>query len=185
MNLQAFDHSLLSRAIFQETNFARQANGAAPLAGLPALDDAADMQANYMALSLAAGHYSMFAHEHDVTERVAKAGLDAASVGENAIMMPARRPPDSPGGAYTYREYAAFLVGGWMNSPDHRMNMLAGKFTCLGCAGRLANGFGKGNEEVLATQVFFRPAGTAEPRPEPGAIRRLLNRLASRDPERQ
>jgi uncharacterized protein YkwD len=179
MDLQDFDHALLSRAIFEETNVARQANGAPPLAGLPALDDAADMQANYMALTLAAGHYSIFPHQHDVAERVARAGVDAAAVGENAIMMPARRPPGSPGSGYTYREYGAFLVDGWMNSPDHRVNMLAVKFTYLGCAGRLASGLGRQNEEVLATQVFLRPAATAEVQPQPDSSWRLLNRLAS------
>lgn len=161
MSLQEFDHALLSRAIFQETNLARAANGSSALKGLSALDDAADMQANYLALTLTVGHHSMFLHEHDVGQRVAQAGLQAARVGENAIMMPARRPPNGPKPDYTYQEYAAFLVEGWLNSPDHRETMLDPRFTELGCAAQLANGFGAGGERIFATQVFFLPAWRA------------------------
>jgi uncharacterized protein YkwD len=158
MSLQEFDHALLSSAIFQETNLARAANGAPLLRGLPALDDAADMQASYLALTLTVGHTSMFPHEHDVGQRVTQAGLQPARVGENAIMMPARRPPDGPKADYTYREYAAFLVEGWLNSPVHRETMMDRRFTDLGCAARLANGFGAKGERIFATQVFFLPS---------------------------
>jgi uncharacterized protein YkwD len=157
MSLQHFDHTLLSRAIFQATNLARVANRKPPLAPLPALDNAADMQANYMALSLAAGHSSIFPNQHDVAERVARAGLHAASVGENTIMEAATRPPDAPKLDYTYREYASFLVDKWMQSPDHRSALLSPKFTELGCAARLARGFRPGDLRIFATQVFFLP----------------------------
>lgn len=179
MSLQDFDHAILSRAIFHETNAARAANGAPPLKGMPALDNAADMQATYLALTLTVGHQSMFPHEHDVGQRVAQAGLQAARVAENAIMMPARRAADAPKPDYTYREYAAFLVEGWLNSPDHRENMLDHRFTHLGCAARLANGFGARAERIFATQVFFLADGIAAAQPEPSPTQPHLNHLAS------
>jgi uncharacterized protein YkwD len=184
MSLQDFDHAILSRAIFQETNEAREANGAPPVRGMSALDDAADMQATYLALTLTVGHQNMFPHEHDVGQRVAQVGLHAARIGENAIMMPARRPPDGPEPDYSYREYAAFLVEGWLNSPDHRETMLDHKFTRLGCAARLANGFGARSERIFATQVFFLPADEAQAMPEPSPLKQLVNHLASAGPAR-
>jgi uncharacterized protein YkwD len=159
MSPQEFDHALLSRAIFQETNVARVANGATPLRALAALDNAAEMQARYLALTLTVGHLSMFPNEHNVAQRVAQAGLKAATVGENAIMMPAMRPieGDGPPRPYTYQEYAAFLVEGWLNSPEHRETMMNPRFTHLGCAALLANGIGAQGQRVFATQVFFLP----------------------------
>jgi uncharacterized protein YkwD len=163
MATEDFDHALLSRAIFQETNLARTANGAPPLRPLAALDNAADMQATYLALTLTVGHLSMFPNEHNVAQRVAQAGLKAASVGENAIMMPAERPieGDGPPRPYTYREYAAFLVEGWLNSPRHRETMMDPRYTYLGCATRISNGIGAQDVRVFATQVFLLPEGRA------------------------
>jgi uncharacterized protein YkwD len=157
ISLGNFDHVLLAKAIFWESNRVRVAHGLPVLAGLSALDDAADMQANYMALTLAAGHYSMFPHEHDVVERVERTGLHPAHVAENAIMMSAQRPPNDPDANYTYAEYAAFLLEGWMNSPDHRANVLDPKVAYLGCAARLARGFSRGDQRVFAIQVFYLP----------------------------
>jgi uncharacterized protein YkwD len=71
--------------------------------------------------------------------------------------MPARRPPDAPNRDYTYAAYAAFLLEGWMNSPEHRETLLDRKFTQLGCAARLAHGFRQGDQRVFALQVFFLP----------------------------
>jgi uncharacterized protein YkwD len=157
MSVDSFDHVLLARAIFVESNRVRTANGLPPLAHLAALDAAADEQAVYMALSLAAGHTSPIQKERNVEERIEKQGLQAKSVGENAIMMPARRPVDAPGGDYTYSAFAARLLEGWMNSPEHRDILLARKFTQLGCAARLAHGFIPGDQRIFATQVFLRP----------------------------
>jgi uncharacterized protein YkwD len=184
MTVQGFDHALLSRAIFRQTNAVRVANGAPLLEALPELDDAADMQATYLALNLTVGHHSMFPHEHDVGQRVVRTGLVPSSVGENTIMMPARRPPEGPQGDYTYREYAAFLVEGWMNSPDHRETMLLHKFTGLGCAARIANGFGTRNERVFATQVFFRAAAPVAVEPDATSIQWFLKHLAVVGPGR-
>jgi uncharacterized protein YkwD len=152
---EGFDRALLARAICLETNAARAANGMPPLGALAALDNAADMQAEYLALTLTLGHANMFPHEHDVADRVLRAGLHGSAVGENAIMMPALRPQGEPARFYTYREYAVFLVDGWMNSPAHRETLLARKFRNLGCAARLAKGFGSGDLRIFAIQVFL------------------------------
>jgi uncharacterized protein YkwD len=170
MSLADFDPALLSTAIFEESNRVREAHGSPPLARLAALDAAADKQATYLALSLSVGHSNPFPRERNIGERVAHEGLDPASVGENAIMMPATAAPDSPGGGYTYASYAAFLVGGWMDSPEHRETLLARRFTELGCAARLAHGFIKGDERIFAVQEFFRPADRKMVSPE-GAAR--------------
>jgi uncharacterized protein YkwD len=155
MNLEAFDHDLLSRAIFHETNKARVANAVRPLIGLTELDHAADMQANYLALTLTVGHYSMFPHEHRIVDRVDLAGLDPARVAENAIMLPGNRAPDEGSTEFTYAEFASQIVDGWMNSPGHRANLLDPTYTHLGCAARLAHGFREGDKRVFATEVFY------------------------------
>ena len=157
MSVDAFDNELLSRAILYQSNVVRMAHGVPPLAPSPALDAAADEQAAYMALALQAEHDNPFPHRHTVIDRVERAGLNGTLVGENAIMMPATRLAADAGPAYTYATYAAFLVEGWMNSPDHRANLLERRFTYLGCGARLAHGFHRGDLSVFATQVFFLP----------------------------
>ncbi len=164
MTVVGFDHALLSRAIFEESNRVRAAHGSPPLGHMDALDAAADEQATYLALTLTVGHTNPFPKERNVGDRVIHEGLDPASVGENAIMMPARRPPDAPGGDYTYASYAAFLLDGWMNSPEHRETLLDRKFTQLGCSARLAHGFKEGDQRVFAVQVFFLPASSHDAR---------------------
>ena len=166
MTLGDFDHALLSRAIFEESNRVRVAHGSPPLSHLDSLDAAADQQATYLALSLSVGHSNPFPRERNVGERVAHEGLVPSSVGENAIMMPATRPPESTEASYTYAAYAAFLLQGWLNSPEHRETLLARKYTHLGCAARLAHGFREGDERIFAVQEFFRPADSEVVSPE-------------------
>jgi uncharacterized protein YkwD len=152
-----FDPALLARAIFRETNRVRAAHGVASLAPLASLDTAADQQATYMALALRAQHDNPIPFEHDVLDRVTHLGLHPTHVAENAIMMPAQRPPGEPIRDYTYTEMAARLVEGWMNSPGHRVNLLDPRVTHLGCAARLAHGIGQGDQRIFAVQVFFLP----------------------------
>lgn len=158
MSPENFDHALLARAIFEASNRVRAAHGAPALVHVAALDDAADEQATYLALSLTVGHTSPIPRQRNLAERIEGEGLKAASAGENAIMMPARRPADAPDRDYTYAAYAAYLMEGWMNSPEHRETLLALRFTELGCAARLAHGLAKGDQRIFATQVFLLPA---------------------------
>jgi uncharacterized protein YkwD len=157
MSLENFDHALLSRAIFWETNRVREAHEVRLLTPLPGLDEAADEQATYTALNLHVGHMNPIPDEHTVADRVAHAGLLASRVAENAIMMQARHPADASNRDYTYAAYAAYLLEGWMNSPDHRANILNPVFTHLGCSARLAHGISPGDQRIFATQVFLLP----------------------------
>jgi uncharacterized protein YkwD len=170
MDLRDLDHALLCSAIFDETNRVRMAHGSAPLVHMDALDRAADLQAAYLALTLMVEHANPAARQHDVGERISHEGLGSGSSGENLIMMPASRPADAPGRGYTYAEYAAVLVEGWMNSPDHRETMLDPKFTHFGCSARLAHGFQEGEQRIFAVQVFYVPVPPADPDRDPQNI---------------
>jgi uncharacterized protein YkwD len=157
ISIASFDSAMLGRAIFEATNRERAAQGVPPLAPDPALDAAAYEQDSWMALELEAMHGNPIPGEHTVTERVERAGLVGSRVGENAIMMPARRPAGSAQPDYTYAELAAFLMDKWMLSPGHRANIIDPMFTRLGCAARIAHGVRPEDERVFAVQVFFVP----------------------------
>jgi uncharacterized protein YkwD len=168
MILGDFDHALLARAIFDESNRVRAVRGAPPLAHDPALDAAADEQAAHMALVLRAEHENPVPGELDVTERVARSGQSGALVAENVLMMPARRPAGAADRDFTYASYAASLVDAWMNSPGHRANLLNPDFGFLGCAAELAHGVRPGDQRVFAVQVFLAPFPE---KPEPQDLR--------------
>jgi uncharacterized protein YkwD len=170
MSLGDLDHALLCRAIYNETNRVRAAHGSPPLGHLDALDAAADLQARYLALTLMAGHWNPRPGQRDVGERVIHEGLGPGSAGENVIMMPAMRPPDAPDREYTYAAYAAFLLEGWMNSPDHRETLLDPRFTHFGCSARLARGFKEGDRRIFAVQVFYLPVPPQDPDRDPANI---------------
>jgi uncharacterized protein YkwD len=157
VSMDNFDYALLGAAIYGETNRVRAANGLRTLAHHPALDDAATEQATYMALMFRADHSNPIRGEHNSAERVQHAGVDGLRVGENLIMMPARRPAGSDPMDYTYAELAALIVDSWMNSPAHRLNLLDARFTAIGCAARVAHGVAPGDERVFAAQVFLLP----------------------------
>jgi uncharacterized protein YkwD len=157
MALDRYDEAQLSRAIFDETNRVRVLHAEKPLTPDPGLDAAADEQAAYTALALQAGHTNPFPGEMNVAERVTHQNVDVAHVGENSIMMPALRPQGSNPPYYNYREFAAMLVEAWMNSPEHRENLLSDRFTELGCAARLGHGMRPGDFRIFAIQVFARP----------------------------
>jgi uncharacterized protein YkwD len=169
MTAETFDAVLLSRAIFDVSNRVRVEHGLKALAHLDALDAAAEEQATYLALSHTVGHLNPFPHEHDIGERITHVGLAASHAAENAIMMPARRPAEAGARDYTYAEFAAFLLEGWMNSPAHRANMLDPRVTFLGCATRLSHSIVRAEPTVYATQVFYRPAS---PEADPFSIKR-------------
>jgi len=157
MTLASFDGALLSRDIFTETNRVRAEFQLKPFAPNPGLDAAADEQTSYMALVLRAAHTNPVPGERNVSERVQREGVLAVHVGENAIMKSALRPPGSVLPEFGYAEYARILVDAWMNSPDHRANILNPTFSELGCSARLAHGVLKGDERVVSIQVFVRP----------------------------
>ncbi|MDB6094953.1 MAG: SCP-like extracellular [Verrucomicrobia bacterium] len=141
----------LSAALFLETNRVRRAHGCQPLRPLPELAAAADDQATYMALTLHAVHESGFYRQRTVVDRVQRRGLKPAAVAENVASQPALRD----GQPADCSSIAASLVEAWMNSPGHRANLLNREFTHVGCAARLAPGFGH-IEYVFGAQVFSK-----------------------------
>jgi uncharacterized protein YkwD len=162
MVLDTYDPAQLSRAIFDETNRVRVLHNERPLLPDPRLDAAADIQATYMALALKAGHDNPEPGERNVAERVTHQNFAVTHVGENAIMMSAIKPDGSQPLNYDYREYASLLVEAWMNSPDHRRNLLSDRYADLGCAARLSHAFRRGDYRIFAVQVFARSAVQGE-----------------------
>jgi len=77
----------------------------------------------------------------DAAERVEAAGLAYSRVGENVAMNQNAANP------------AEEVVRGWMNSPEHRANILDPQFTHVGTGvhGRDGN--------YYFTQIFFTPSG--------------------------
>ena len=150
-----FDHELLARAIFEESNRVRAAHGVPALARSRALDAAADEQASYLVLAMKAEHSNPFPGAHTVRERVERAGIHGGVLGENALWIPALRPVGAASRNYTYSEYASFLLAGWMNSPGHRANLLNPVFRQTGCATRFGHAVMAVDRRVYATQVFF------------------------------
>jgi len=155
MTPEDFDHGLLARAIFEESNRVRAAHGVPALAREPALDAAADEQASYLVLAMKAQHSNPFPGAHTVRERVERAGLQGGIVAENALWIPLLRSAGSPNRYYSYSEYAAFLLAGWMNSPGHRANLLNPAFKRTGCACRFGHAVLAVDQRIYATQVFF------------------------------
>jgi uncharacterized protein YkwD len=151
------DRALLASAIIEETNRARAANRAPPLVRFAQLDSAADEQALHMALTQHLEHSNPLPSEGTAAARVARAGFQAAHVSENAIVWPAAPPAGSGQPPFTYSQLAAALVGSWMNSPAHRINLLDPGSTCIGCAARFARN-ALGQTMVFSIQEFALPA---------------------------
>jgi uncharacterized protein YkwD len=152
ISFEHYDHALLSAAIFKETNRVRKACGVPHLEPLRPLDEAADAQASHMALMMRAGHSNLVPSEHTITDRVSRVGVYWTRIAENVLMEPANGFADNEREP-TYTSLAEFLVNCWMNSPEHRANLVDPNFTYLGCGARISHG-GRGEEFVFASQVF-------------------------------
>ena len=139
----------LTAALLAETNRLRREYGCRPLRPLPELNAAADDQAVFMALTLHAMHHNPLRGEATAMERVRRHGLESARIAENV----ASQPVDPAAGPSACAAIAADLVESWMNSPGHRANLLSHDFTHVGCAARIAPGFGT-TEYVFGAQVF-------------------------------
>ena len=157
VSLDRPDTQLLASAIFEETNRARAENGVPPLRRSPQLDSAAQVQALHMATTLHLEHTNPLPGEGTAAERITRTGFLAAHVAENAVMWPAKPSSASGAGPFTYSQLAAALVGSWMSSPGHRINILDAGSTFLGCAARFTRN-GLGETMVFAAQEFALPA---------------------------
>ena len=102
VDIASFDHALLARAIFEETNRARVEHALTSLKPLAELDAAADYQASYLAFELQVEHHNPFPGERTPAERVTHNRLRPEFVDENAEMQPVLRPAGSENRRYTY-----------------------------------------------------------------------------------
>lgn len=160
VTVENFDHDLLAREIFRESNKVRIKHGVATLKPEPRLVAAADEQAAMLAIRIHSGHDNPLPDHGDPFARVMQAGLHPEVVGENAATLGARNR--STGRDYTYRELAAVIVQAWMDSPGHRVNLLSPAFQYLGCSARAAY-LPTDSPTVYAIQVFYTPAPGSEP----------------------
>lgn len=135
-SIEGFDGSLLAAQIFLATNRVRADHGLRPLRHMSELDASADVQAEHNSLMGSYEHDNPVKGEHTVSDRIAKAGVVASFVAENAILEPSQPPSGSPDSGYSYEETAEKIVQDWIGSPVHRANILDPKFNRLGCAAR-------------------------------------------------
>jgi uncharacterized protein YkwD len=134
------DTARVRASLLEQVNAARRKAGVPPLRVNPLLDKAAQKHAEDM---LARGY---FAHESpgggSVKERAKEAGYEWREIGENIAE-----------GQLSVDE----VMKGWMNSPEHRRNILERGFTDIGSG--LAAGKGKdGAYRVLWVQDFGAPS---------------------------
>jgi uncharacterized protein YkwD len=180
--LDAADYDLqrLARAIFHATNDVRRELGLKPFKPLPALDQAADLQASANALSASASHLNVIAAWATPADRVHHVGLTPSHVSENAAALPLLNLDPNHGYAeretngrreifapqtgrrvepHTYATFSRALVQAWMNSPGHRANIVNTDYQFLGCSARPTKSV-TGLQMIACIQVFFTPRVT-------------------------
>jgi uncharacterized protein YkwD len=155
VTLDHLDVALLGREIFRATNLMRRAHHLPQFKPETRVTAAADDQAALMAMILSCQHTNPLHGQGNVMERVMRRGFEAALVRENVALTPLREANrEQP--ERTYAQVAADIVQQWMDSPDHRANLLSRDVIYLGCAVR-GSLLPVGHEEVFAAQVFATP----------------------------
>jgi len=140
--------------LLEYTNLEREANGLAPLNLNPELTKAAQMKANDMF----ANDYWAHVSPSGITPWVwiRKAGYNYLYAGENLAR-----------GFYSSSD----VITAWMNSPEHRANMLSPNYTDIGFA--VESGTLTGTETTLVVQEFgspYNPNGTVAVNPSPTPV---------------
>ncbi|MEJ0054041.1 MAG: CAP domain-containing protein [bacterium] len=135
--------TVIPTGVLARTNSDRAANGLPALRGNYLLDKAAQMKADDMA------ERGYFAHISPDGQSplywLDKVGYQYLNVGENL----GRNYPD-----------ARALETGWMNSPEHRENVLRPEFTEAGVG--TASGMYKGEMTTFAVEIFATPLPSAK-----------------------
>lgn len=178
ISLDSFDAARLSDAIFRETNQVRRQLGLRPFTRLNQLDRAADIQASSNALGGAAIHGNLIHEWATPFDRVVNVGLRPNIVSENAAMLPLldfdvskgyyeRKTPEGTvivaaqtgrvAHAHTYASFAQAIVRAWMNSPEHRANIVNPRLRVLGCSARPTKTV-TGFDMIAGIQVFYTPS---------------------------
>ena len=139
------DLKAVETQVLERTNAYRRKNGLPPLTSNPQLTAAARDFAAYMAR---ASSFSHTADGREPADRLAASGYGWCEYGENLGLQ-----EDSRG--FTAQRLSGGFVDGWIGSPPHRKNMLAGNVTQIGV------GVARGPREAsryIAVQEFGRPA---------------------------
>ena len=147
------DRSLLAAAIFYTTNEQRAKHNLPPLVFYGALAEAAAEHSSAMM------HRNFFSHNNPADkkgrtpdERFKQHKIPLGEWGENI----AKTPVDEKKGE-TYLAFAKKLVKQWMNSREHRKNILDPGFKYLGCGVAAAKGK-DGFFYIASTQDFSSKA---------------------------
>ena len=134
--------AVVAATLVDLANADRTQNELASLTVDPSLQAAAQLKANDMAAK------SYFAHEspdgHDPWYWFAQAGYSFTYAGENLAV---------------YFSDSSAVNSAWMNSTEHRANILNPHFTQIGIA--TAQGMYQGQETVFVVQEFGTPSGIA------------------------
>jgi len=151
------------RGLLEATNEKRQANGQKPLLMNQRLTDAAQAKANDMA---ARDYWS-----HNTPEGQApwvfidQAGYSYRKAGENL--------------AYGFKNNDATIIG-WMNSQEHRENLLDAEYQEVGFGFANANNYQKSGQETIVVAMYGEPsttpvagATTTQNTPAPKAVSKL------------
>jgi uncharacterized protein YkwD len=129
--------SALEQSVVDLTNQARAQAGLPPLAVSSPLVTAAQTHSRDMAQTNIFDHTVPGVAEPTLESRAAAVGYNFSWLGENI--------------AFNYAD-APSILAAWMNSPEHRANILSPNFTQIG-VGIAWNGQG----QAYATQEFGRP----------------------------
>ncbi|RJQ65532.1 MAG: CAP domain-containing protein [Desulfobacteraceae bacterium] len=170
---QKLDYTLMAAALFHETNQRRRQAGKPALRHDPRLDEAARTHGRNMAEKKFVSHTNPHSPESRTPlDRVARAGFTPSYIAENVATYFNLRceegrmlysvhegtafsyePDSTPIPEHSYRSFAESLVTRWMNSPEHRKNILADPPNAYGsgCAARPER---KGLYRLYCVQLF-------------------------------
>jgi uncharacterized protein YkwD len=138
------DANELARAIFGEANRVRAENGRSPLLNDEKLAQVAKVHSEDMMARHYESHYNP--EGEGPADRVHRLYPELlGDVGENLFGMEIENGLLAP-----FSELAREAVAGWMQSPEHRENLLNPQFT------HMAVGVSVKGESFLATQLFSR-----------------------------
>lgn len=177
LDARSVDYDVISAAIFHETNLRRRENGKPPLGHDPRLVAAARTHAASMAQQNYVSHTDPHRSERRTPrDRALLAGFISRYLAENiathldihyeAGRMIYRvpegsgfsyRPQGPPIPRHTYRSFAASLLAQWMNSPEHRRNILADQPEFFGADCRPRPEM-EGMSTFYCVQLFGSPA---------------------------
>ncbi len=189
--------ALLEAAVFQQTNLLREQNHLPDFQYSAALNLMARRHSGEMASLQYFDHASPTPANRTLAGRFANVGLPNVTGGENISVLPAR---EIGSGHYlirnnadgtqswtdaatglpilydSYEEFARTALDQWMNSPEHRRNILDKRFLFLGIGAARGN-YGAGRQDSLyLTQNF---SATVDPAAEVKADAELRTRPGS------